>query len=401
MNHQTTGVIGSQRQNVKLKILWLIGKLLFNIMAWGMLTALFFFMVSLLKPDIGENGARFFQLIYQHKILIVLLSSSIATFSWLVEDVLFFRFLAGKSIGIVFLFRLLFLVSLVTVVFLAVSAYHYHHKIFTDIEEYLILLKWFFINRTTVFLFLTAAIISAIINLLKAIRQKVGAYNFLRIVSGYYRKPREEERIFIFIDLISSTQFAEQLGHRKYSAFLQKCFQPLGLLEIKYRAMQYQIIGDEVVLTWTTSDPRNFRFAVKFYYEYIFHLQAQASHFQKEFGIIPKFSASINSGKIMVSEVGSVKSEIAFHGDVLNTAARIQKQCKSYKKQLLVTKTFAEQFSPVSDGFKVERLAREKLIGKEKYVEIYAIDLETPGRPAESCYEASSPGNTSPQRPMP
>ncbi len=213
-----------------------------------------------------------------------------------------------------------------------------------------------------------------IINFSKAIKSKVGYENFYRIISGYYRKPREEDRIFIFIDLISSTRYAELLGHKRYSVFLQACFMELGLLEIKYRAMQYQIIGDEVVLSWKASKIKNFRNAVDFYYEFTEQLHRKRSYFRKEFGIIPKFTASINSGKIMVAEVGTIKSEIAFHGDVLNTAARIQKQCKSYNRRLLVTKNFAEKFREVSFGYQVEWLALDRLLGKQNPVDIYAIE---------------------------
>jgi adenylate cyclase len=148
----------------------------------------------------------------------------------------------------------------------------------------------------------------------------------------------------------------------------------LGLLEIKYRAMQYQIIGDEVVLSWKATKIKNFRNAVNFYYEFTEQLHRKRSYFKKEFGIIPKFTASINSGKIMVAEVGTIKSEIAFHGDVLNTAARIQKQCKSYNRRLLVTKNFAEKFREVSFGYQIEWLALDRLLGKQNPVDIYAIE---------------------------
>ncbi|RKD85115.1 adenylate cyclase [Mangrovibacterium diazotrophicum] len=366
----------NQKQNLKFQTLWLVGKLFFNLIAWAILTGILFLSVFLLQPDIGTNGARFFQVVDQNHVVPLLLSSLMALFTWLIEDVVLYRYLSRKSMGVVFLYRFLVLMLLVVFVFLVVSAYHYHNKIFTDIDEYLLLLKWFFISRTSAFLFIMAVFISMIINMFKAIRQKVGALNFFKIVSGYYRKPREEERIFIFIDLISSTKYAEQLGHRQYSKFLQKCFEPLGLLEIKYRAMQYQIIGDEVVLTWYTKNIQNFRHAVKLYYEFSYMLNCRQEEFKKEFGIIPNFTASINSGKIMVSEVGSIKSEIAFHGDVLNTAARIQKQCKSYNRQLLVTKTFATKFEEVGNGFKIEWIAKDLLIGKKHKVDIFAIEIE-------------------------
>ena len=76
----------------------------------------------------------------------------------------------------------------------------------------------------------------------------------------------------------------------------------------------------------------------------------------------------------MIAEVGTFKSEIAFHGDVLNTAARIQKQCKSYNKRLLVTKVFAGKFREVSFGYKIEWLALDHLQGKQHPVDIYSID---------------------------
>jgi len=366
----------NKKQNSRLIVLWLLNKLLFNLISWIILTEILFLSIFLLQPDIGINGARFFQVVAQNPSTPVSLAACMAILTWLIEDIFLYRYLTRKSIGVLFIYRFVVLMILVIVVFLVVSAYHYHNKIFTNVNEYLLLLNWFFLSKTSAYLFIMSAFISMIINMFKAIRQKVGAHNFLKIVSGYYRKPREEERIFIFIDLISSTKYAEQLGHRQYSKFLQKCFEPLGLLEIKYRAMQYQIIGDEVVLTWPTKKIQNFRHAVKFYYEFSYMLSCSEEEFSKEFGIIPNFTASINSGKIMVSEVGSLKSEIAFHGDVLNTAARIQKQCKSYKRQLLVTKSFASKFEGVATGFKIEWIAKDLLIGKKQEIDIFAIELE-------------------------
>ncbi|GET29402.1 adenylate/guanylate cyclase domain-containing protein [Prolixibacter sp. SD074] len=178
----------------------------------------------------------------------------------------------------------------------------------------------------------------------------------------------------MFIDLISSTKYAEMLGHRKYSAFLQKCFSLLGMLEIKYQAMQYQIVGDEVVLSWSANKLKNYRNAVDFYYEFIFELLKLSALFSQDFGIIPQFSASINSGKIMVAEVGTIKSEIAFHGDILNTAARIQKQCKNYNRKLLVTRSFVEAFKTDASDYRIEWVANDRLIGKKNPVEIYAIE---------------------------
>lgn len=376
MNERAEKIIPgkSQEKNIRQHRMLLFGKLMYNLASWNILLRLFLFLNVLIYPEIITSGARVFQLMYQNGWIIGVMASTIAFITWLQEDILLYRYLSKKSLGVLMLLRIVFLTAILIIVFLITSLYHYHDKIFTGLPEYLLLVKWFFLNHAALYLFIVGILISFIINFSKAIKSKVGYENFYRIISGYYRNPREEDRIFIFIDLISSTRYAELLGHRKYSAFLQACFMELGLLEIKYRAMQYQIIGDEVVLSWKAAKIKNFRNAVNFYYEFTEQLYRKRSYFKKEFGIIPKFTASINSGKIMVAEVGTIKSEIAFHGDVLNTAARIQKQCKSYNRRLLVTKNFAEKFREVSFGYQIEWLALDRLLGKQNPVDIYAIE---------------------------
>ncbi len=368
-----------QIQNLKLQRRWLMGKLAYNLIAWNILLRVFLFLNYLVYPEITTSGARIFQLMYQDGWIITGMASVIAVITWIQEDIVFYKYLSKKSLGVLMALRIVYLAFLLLIIFLVISLYHYHAKLFVNVTEYILLIKWFFLNRAALYLFCVGILISLIINFLKAIYSKVGYEKFFRIISGYYRTPREEDRIFIFIDLISSTKYAELLGHRKYSAFLQACFEELGLLEIKYRSMQYQIIGDEIVLSWPASRRRNFRNAVGFYYEFTDHLNMKRDYFKKEFGVIPKFTASINSGKIMIAEVGTLKSEIAFHGDVLNTAARIQKQCKSYRKRLLCTKEFAEKFREVSSGYKIEWLARDHLTGKQLPVDIYSIEAHDQG----------------------
>ena len=351
-----------------------MSKLVSNLVAWNVLLRIFLFLNYLVYPEIVTSGAKVFQLMYQNGWITTGMASAVALGTWLYEDILFYRYLSRKSLGVLLILRIIFLSVLLGIVFLVISVYHYHAKLFANVTEYLYLIKWFFLNKAAIYLFTVGILISFFINFFKAIRSKVGFERFYSTISGYYRKPREEDRIFIFIDLLSSTKYAELLGHKKYSAFIQTCFKQLGLLEIKYRAMQYQIIGDEVVLSWKASQIKNFRNAVNFYYEFIDQLDKKKNRFKKEFGVIPKFTASINSGKIMIAEVGTVKSEIAFHGDVLNTAARIQKQCKRYNKKLLVTKEFYEKFREVSFGYKTEWIALDNLVGKQHPVDIYAID---------------------------
>ena len=74
-----------------------------------------------------------------------------------------------------------------------------------------------------------------------------------------------------------------------------------------------------------------------------------------------------------VAEVGEIKKELAYHGDVLNTASRIQSTCNEYQKKLLVSEGIKTHFEKQpSYGF--EFLGDVILKGKEKSVNIYAVN---------------------------
>ena len=78
----------------------------------------------------------------------------------------------------------------------------------------------------------------------------LGSNNLWKLFSGKFYNPHEEERIFMFLDLVGSTTIAEKLGHKTYSHFLRHCFHDLTEIVLKYQAEIYQYVGDEVVLSW-------------------------------------------------------------------------------------------------------------------------------------------------------
>ncbi len=58
---------------------------------------------------------------------------------------------------------------------------------------------------------------------------------------------------------------------------------------------------------------------------------------KKDISRVPEFKAALHGGNVVVSEVGKYKSEIAYHGDVLNTTARILSKCHELQSELLVS----------------------------------------------------------------
>ena len=82
------------------------------------------------------------------------------------------------------------------------------------------------------------------------VSDKFGQGVLMSFLLGKYHRPKEEDRIFMFMDLKSSTTYAEKLRHIKYSQFIQDCFFDITDVITKHEAKIYQYVGDELVLSW-------------------------------------------------------------------------------------------------------------------------------------------------------
>lgn len=100
---------------------------------------------------------------------------------------------------------------------------------------------------------LLTIIVSAImISFIWQMTIKIGPNVLFNLIIGKYHFPREEDRVFMFLDMKSSTTIAEKIGHIKYSELIQDCFADLTESAITHQVEIYQYVGDEAVLTWKT-----------------------------------------------------------------------------------------------------------------------------------------------------
>jgi len=234
-------------------------------------------------------------------------------------------------------------------------------------ELWLLLTPKMIVAQFTYFLFFIF-----ITNLALEVNKKMGYGNLWKMISGKYHKPRSENRIFMFLDLKDSTPIAEKLGHELYSKFIQNCFYDITDMVINYDAQIYQYAGDEVILTWKIKDGLKNINCIKFYFQYKKHLQKRDKYYQSKFGVSPTFKCGIEMGTVTVAEVGTLKRDIAYHGDVLNTAARIQGMCNELGKEILISEN-VEQAIKNNTQVKTELMGDIVLKGKENKVKIFAV----------------------------
>ena len=196
----------------------------------------------------------------------------------------------------------------------------------------------------------------------------------MEFISGKYFNPVEEERVFMFLDLRSSTSIAEKLGHEKYSRLIQDCYAIVGEPAARFKARIYQYVGDEVVVTWKfyqTSTRENY---VHFFFEFQNLLKEKKEYFLEKYGLVPEFKAGVHFGKVMAAQVGTLKSEIAYHGDVLNAASRIQGMCNDFNESLLISEKLLTKIE-LPPRYTSKYLGNLTLKGKDEKLNIHCINL--------------------------
>ena len=220
---------------------------------------------------------------------------------------------------------------------------------------------------------LNFAVYSFLYHLVRLMNKSMGPGILGEYLIGKYFNPREENRIFLFIDLKSSTTIAEKIGHKTYSSLLQECFIHLTKPLLQFHGQVYQYVGDEVVITWKTRDGIRKDRCLDFFFLFLEELEKNRFYFVEKYGVFPEFKAGMSSGFVTVAEVGELKSEISFHGDVLNTASRLQGLCNDYGKKILISEFLHEELNN-SDSFEIQFIGDLQLKGKERKVKIYSVD---------------------------
>ncbi|WP_203296273.1 adenylate/guanylate cyclase domain-containing protein [Luteirhabdus pelagi] len=204
------------------------------------------------------------------------------------------------------------------------------------------------------------------------IRDYVGQGVLRNFFMGKYHHPIEETRIFMFLDMKSSTAIAERLGHRHYFKLLRQFYIDLSKAAKPFDPTVYQYVGDEMVLTWVYRNKRTVQIATDCYFEMKEALHNNLLWYDKHFGEKPCFKAGIHMGRVTTGEIGVLKKELLFTGDVLNVTSRIQALCNSFEVSILVSKTIAEEMIK-AENFKFLSKGEVKLKGKEEKVELFTV----------------------------
>ncbi len=233
-------------------------------------------------------------------------------------------------------------------------------------------------GKNTLVIFISTSGFAVFLNFMQQIDRKYGPGLLFKVFMGYYHKPREEYKLFMFLDVKSSTAIAEKLGHLKYSELMQDFFYDLSDHAYNYYAWIYQYVGDEAVITWDVKDHKSIAQCLKLFFRIKDIIDRRSGYYTRKYGVIPSFRAGIHMGLVTVAEVGKFKREIAYHGGTINLASRIQHKSKILDKDVLISEDVYKliEETNLKDKYRFDYLGLFSIIGKRDPIGLISVDMK-------------------------
>jgi adenylate cyclase len=153
----------------------------------------------------------------------------------------------------------------------------------------------------------------------------------------------------------------------------------------------HRYVGDEMIATWKLVDGVADANCVRACFDALDRLSVLSPLYRRDFGTPIHCHAALHCGPVVAGEMGSVKKEIVFLGDTVNTVARIQEFCRETGDYVLASATLVDLLDlPV--GVVKRSLGDLRLRGKESEVILYALEKKPNFReaPTESQLAAAA-----------
>jgi adenylate cyclase len=101
-------------------------------------------------------------------------------------------------------------------------------------------------------------------------------------------------------------------------------------------------------------------------------VERSAPEYEKNFGAVPRFRGGLHGGTVTAGEIGDLRKQIVFVGDILNTAARLEEHAKRAGLDLVASQTLLDRVRLPSD-VQASRCGDPALRGKDSSVVAYSL----------------------------
>src|SRR5687767_8430970 len=175
----------------------------------------------------------------------------------------------------------------------------------------------------------------------------------------------------LFADVVGSTALAERMDPEDWTAVINEAFDLMSKAVFRYEGTIAQLQGDAMLAFFGApvaheDDPDR---AIRAAIDMITNVDEFARQLKQERGIEFRIRAGINTGPVIVGNVGSdLRYEYTALGDAVNVASRVQ---TSAEPGTVFVSANTQRF--VTDAFDFEDLGQVELRGKSEPVQLYRV----------------------------
>jgi adenylate cyclase len=219
--------------------------------------------------------------------------------------------------------------------------------------------------------------VSAILVFVVRMRDLIGGEVFVNFLVGRYHRPVREERIFLFLDVVGSTAFAETHGDLKAQAYLSAIFAALAEPVRRNLGSTDDYIGDMAMITWPMERGLKRARCVACVFDVLDRIEAEAETWRARFGTVPRLRAALHGGAVVTAEVGIDRHKIAYFGDAVNVTARIEALCRPLGTEILISDDLLARLPGLPPGITARSLGAHALRGRGQPFSVSTLERGT------------------------
>ncbi len=218
-----------------------------------------------------------------------------------------------------------------------------------------------------------ALAILAIIMFMLRVRDLIGGEVFLSLLTGRYHKPVVEERIFLFIDVVGSTQFAERFGDLRAQEYLGRFFATLAEPVRRFGGSIDDYVGDLAIVTWPMRRGIEDARCVRSIFAILDEVEKEAPFWRARFGCVPRFRAALHGGSVVAGEIGVDRHKISYFGDTVNMTARLESLCRELDAPILISAELLSGLKDLPSELRATDLGVHEVRGRDRPIAVASL----------------------------
>ncbi|MDB5523595.1 MAG: cya1 [Rhizobium sp.] len=160
------------------------------------------------------------------------------------------------------------------------------------------------------------------------VRELLGRQKFRDVIFSRYRRPVEEQRVFLFLDVVGSTAYAKRFGALAAARYLGRIFKLVAAPVANNRGSIDDYAGDAVLISWRARKALSSDASIKCAFDILSVLELNASRVLETFSATISVRILIHCGSVVTAEIGAENHKITYFGDTINAVGKLEQAVK-------------------------------------------------------------------------